>query len=254
MFTPKTKRIEKLAELYPKIIEDMEGVFDKPTNIYLDWQNVIHWQKKLRWNFDLKRMKQFFDSFDYIKNVKIYTGTLEGNKKSEQNIIELKSWGYDVTTKLVKKMKLSINTSSIPDNSPALLQQFIKKSLLEKLDISTITYLNEKLSDLNKKEILFIEEEKCNFDVEMGRDLLKDFEFNGIENFILWTTDSDFEDPIKQIRNDSKKAIIFAFSGKVASELDDTGVYVFSIKKIKEFVCWYKHLPQSLQDKIEGSV
>ncbi len=251
MFIPKTKRIERLAKLFPKIIKDLEIIFDKPTNIYIDWQNVIHWQNKLRWNFDLKRMKQFFDSFSNIKNIKIYTGTLEGNEKSEKNILDLESWNYEVTTKPVKKMKLSIDTSSIPENSPALLQQFIKKSLLEKLDISTITSLNEKLSDLNKKDILWIEEEKCNFDVEMGRDLLKDFEFNGTENFILWTTDSDFEDPVKQIRDDGKKAIVFAFSGRVAPELDDTGIYVFDIRKIKEFVCWYKHLPQSIQDKIE---
>ena len=252
MFNPKTKRIEKLAELYPKIISDLENIFDKPTNIYIDWQNVIHWQKKLRWNFDLKRIKRFFDSFDNIEQVKIYTGTLEGNDKSEQNIPDLKSWGYDIVTKPVKKMKLSIDTSSISDNSPTLLQQFIKKSLLEKLDISTIILLNERLSDLNKKGILFIEEEKCNFDVEMGRDLLKDFEFNGTKNFILWTTDSDFEDPVKQIKDDGKKAVIFSFSGKVARELSQKGVYIFDVKKIKEFVCWYKHLPQSIKNRVDG--
>ncbi len=251
MFKPKTKRIEKLAKIYPKIIEDLEEIFNEPTNIYIDWQNVIHWQNKLKWNFDLKRMKQFFDSFDNIKDIKIYTGTLGGNEKSENNILDLMSWGYNISTKPVKKMKLSIDTSSISDNSPALLQQFIKKSLLEKLDLSTITFLNEKLFDLNKKGTLYIEEEKCNFDVEMGRDLLKDFEFNGTENFILWTTDSDFEDPVKQIRDDGKKAIIFAFSGSVAPELDNTRVYVFDVKKIKEFVCWYKHLPQSVQDKLK---
>ncbi len=251
MFTPKTKRIEKLAELYPEIISDLECIFDKPTNIYIDWQNVIHWQKKLRWNFDLKRIKRFFDSFDNIKTVKIYTGTLEGNDKSEQNIPDLESWGYVVITKPVKKMKLSVDTSSVSDNSPTLLQQFIKKSLLDTLDISTIISLNKKLSELNEKNILFLTEEKCNFDVEMGRDLLKDFEFNGIENFILWTTDSDFEDPIKQIRDDGKKAIIFAFSGKVAPELDGTGVYVFDIKKIKEFVCWSKHLPKDIKDRVD---
>jgi len=252
MFKAKTKRIEKLAELYPEIIKDLEDLFDKPTNIYIDWQNVLHWQKKLGWNFDSKRIKKFFDSFTNIKKVKIYTGTLEGNKKSEENILDLNSWGYDVITKSVKKMKLSVDASSISENSPALLQQFIKKSLLEKLDILTVTSLNEKLFDLNKKGVLFIEEEKCNFDVEMGRDMLKDFEFNGTENFILWTTDSDFEDPVKQIRDDGKKAIIFAFSGRVAPELDDTGVYVFDIKKIKEFVCWYKNLPQNIYDKVKN--
>jgi len=155
-------------------------------------------------------------------------------------------------TKPVKHIKISIDTSSIPANSPALLQQFIKKCLLDMFDISTITLLNDRLSDLNKKGLLFIEDEKCNFDVEMGRDMLKDFEFNGINNFILWTTDSDFADPVSQVRDDGKQAVIFSVGGKVASELDETGVYVFDIRKIKEFVCWYKHMPQSLRDKIDG--
>ena len=251
MFKPKTKRIEKLAKLYPKTISDLESIFDKPTNVYIDWQNVIHWQKKLKWNFDLKRIKQFLDSFENIKNIKIYTGELIGNEQSEKNIIDLKSWGYDVVYKPVKIMKLSIDTSSIDENSPSLLKNFIKKSLLNKLDIETISFLNEKLSNLNNRGILHIEEEKCNFDVEMGRDLLKDYEFNGTENFILWTTDSDFKDPVKQIRDDGKKAIIFAFSGKVAPELDGTGVYVFDIKKIKEFVCWPKHLPKDIKDRFD---
>lgn len=252
MFNPKTKRIEKLAKLFPKTILDLEAIFGGPTNIYIDWQNVIHWQKKMQWNFDLKRIKQFFDSFDNVKLVKIYTGTLTGNEKSEQNIKELESWGYIVTTKPVKLIKLSIDTSSTPANSPALLQQFIKKCLLDLLDISTVTILNEKLLELNKKGILSIENEKCNFDVEMGREMLRDFEFNGIDNFILWTTDSDFSDPINQVQNDGKKAVIFSVGGKVAFELDETGAYVFDIRKIKEFVCWYKHLPQSLRNKIDG--
>ena len=127
MFNPKTKRIEKLAELYPKIISDLENIFDKPTNIYIDWQNVIYWQKKLKWKFDLKRMKQFLDSFKNIKDIKIYTGVLEGNQKSEQNIIDLKSWGYNVVSKPVKIMRLSIDISSIDENSPTILKQFIKK-------------------------------------------------------------------------------------------------------------------------------
>lgn len=251
MFNPKTKRIEKLAEIFPNIILDLENIFDKPTNMYIDWQNVIYWQEKLKWNFDLKRIKQFLDSFENIKNVKIYTGELEGNQKSEQNIIELKSWGYDVVSKPVKIMKLSIDVSSIDENSPAILKQFIKKSLLKKLNINTINFLNKQLFELNKSGVLFVEEQKCNFDVEMGRDLLKDFELNEIENFILWTTDSDFEDPIKQIKKDGKKVIIFCSSGKVTSELDKTNVFVFDIKKIKEFVCWHKHLPQNIYDKIK---
>ncbi len=126
MFTSKTKRIEGLAKMFPNTIIELEDIFNNPTSIYIDWSNVIHWQDKLGWSFHLKRAKQLFDSFDTIRSVKIYTGTLEGNQKSEDGILELKRFGYDVITKPVKLMKRSIDASSIPENSPALLQEFIK--------------------------------------------------------------------------------------------------------------------------------
>ena len=252
MFKPKTEKIEKLAKLFSKIISDLGLIFDGPTNIYIDWSNVIHWQDSLRWNIDVKRMKQFFDSFDTIRSVKIYTGTLEGNQQSEDFIPELQAMGYHVTTKPVKLMKISIDVSSVSKDSPVILKSFVKKSLLSKLNIETIEYFNTKLEAFNKQGILYIEEPKCNFDVEMGRDMLRDFDNDSIKNYILWSVDSDFAGPINQIRNDGKNAVIFATSGKVSPELDDTGTFVFDIKKIKEFICWPRDLSQSIKDKIKS--
>ncbi|PIU74938.1 MAG: hypothetical protein COS76_03420 [Candidatus Portnoybacteria bacterium CG06_land_8_20_14_3_00_39_12] len=252
MFNPKTKRIGKLAELFPKPIKELENIFDGDSGIYLDWQNVIHWQEKLGWRFNLKRIKQFFDSFSTIKFIKIYVGTLKGNEQSENQITELKIMGYDVKTKLVKIMPISIDVSSIPKNSPALLQSFIRKSLLKKLDLESIEFLNSKLAELNQRGILSIKDQKCNFDVEIGREMSCDFESDGLDNYILWSVDSDFADPITQISSGGKRAVIFATSGRVSPELDATGVLIFDIKKIKEFICWPKDLPQGIKDKIDG--
>lgn len=250
MFIPKTEKIKKTAKLFPKIMLELENIFDGPTNIYIDWQNVIHWQEKFGWHFDLKRMKQFFDSFDTIQSVKIYTGTLDGNSQSEEQIIELQNLKYSVATKPVKIMKISIDMSSVSNDSPAILKSFIKKSLLSKLNIETIEYLNNKLSSFNKQGILYVEEPKCNFDVEMGRDMQKDFESDGVSNYVLWSTDSDFADPVTQISNGGKRVVIFATSGKVSPELDATEVFVFDVKKIKEFICWPREIPQSIKDNI----
>jgi len=253
MFKPKTERIEKLAQLFPRAIKELEDIFNSTSNVYIDWQNVIHWQEKLGWHFNLKRLKQLFDSFNTIKSVKIYTGTLEDNQQSKEQIKEIEDADYILSTKPVKLMKISIDVSSIQKDSPAILKSFIKKSFLSKLDIEAIEYFNNKLTLLNKQGILYIEEPKCNFDVEIGRDMQKDFESDGAENYILWSTDSDFADPIMQIKNDGKKAVIFATSGKIAPELDATGVFIFDIKKIKEFVCFSREIPQSIKDKI-GSI
>lgn len=250
MFTPKTEKIERLARIFPKVITELESIFHGPLNIYIDWQNVIHWQEKLGWHFSVRRMKQFFDSFDTIQSVKIYTGTLEGDAKSEKQIEELTALRYIVSTKPVKIMPISIDVSSIPSNSPAILKNFISKNLLSKLDIESIEYLNGKLSSLNKQGILKIEEQKCNFDVEMGRDMLLDFERNSIKTFALWSGDSDFADPIRQIKNDGRRAVVFSISRKVTPELNQTNALIFEIRKIKEFVCWSKEIPQEVRGKI----
>jgi len=142
-------------------------------------------------------------------------------------------------------MSLSIDVSSIPMDSPILLGDFIRKPLLAKFDLETIEYLNKKLKELNDKGIKFIEDLKCNFDVEIGRDMLIDYEKNRVENFILWSGDSDFADPIKQLLDDGKKVILFATARKVASELNELkekGLLIFDIQKIRNFICWKKEI------------
>ena len=130
MFVAKTKRIEELAKLFPEVIKKLDtGIFESPTGVYIDWANVLYWQDRLGWHFCTKRQKQFFDSFDTVQFVKIYTGTLEGNEKSAESIKELEAFGYEVITKPVKLMKISIDVSSISEDSPVLLQQFIATPL-----------------------------------------------------------------------------------------------------------------------------
>jgi hypothetical protein len=132
-------------------------------------------------------LKQFFDSFDTIKVISLYTGTLDGDGKSEEDIKSFNDMGYRIQTKPVKVMPYSIDTLSIILNSPTLLQPFIKKPFLSVLNIETIEYLNKHLENLNKQGILFLEDRKCNFDVEIGRDMFLDLERNKAECFILAT-------------------------------------------------------------------
>ncbi len=252
MFIPRIKRIEKLAEIFPETIKELEIIFSKKSNVYIDWSNVIHWQEKLGWHIHLKRLKQLLDSFDTIQSVKLYEGTLAGNNLSINSIQDSKNMGYDVRTKPVKLMQISIDTSSIPINSPSLLQSFIKKGLLSKFNLETIEFLNSKLTEFNKQGTLFIEEKKCNFDVEIGRDMLLDFDKNGVDNFILWSGDSDFVDPISQLKSDGKNVYLFATTGTVSSELNYIKVPIFEIKKIREFICWPKEIPLEIKKKIDN--
>ncbi len=245
MFTPSTEKIKELAEKHPRVIADLTAIFDKKTNIYIDWANVLGWQRKLRWHIDARRLKQLFNSFDTVAAVRLYYGTLTGDETSEEFIKDARQLEYEVKTKPVKLMRLPIDVSSIPLNSPSILQNFIRKPLLSKFSLETVEYLNSRLKELNDQGVKYIEDRKCNFDVELGRDILTDCEQNGIENFVLWSGDSDFADPVETLLEINKKAVLFSTVRRVAHEfntLREKGLYIFEIQKIRDFICWKKDI------------
>ena len=250
MFSPKTDRIAKLEALFPERIKELLAIFDKKTNIYLDWSNMYHWSSKLGWHIQLKRLKQLFDSFNTIHTVNLYNGIRVGNRGSEQFAEEAKSCDYVVITKPVKIMRLSTDVSGIPQNSPTVLENFIKKPFLRKMDLETIEYLNGKLKDLYSHGTKYLEVSKCNFDVEIGRDMMLDYERKNAYTFILWSGDSDFADPIAQLMKDKKKVFIFATARRVSVELGQTGVPVFDIQKIRNFICE----PSEIQSEVRGKL
>ena len=245
MFSPKTGRIKALSEKFPRRIEELERIFNGTTNVYIDYANIRPWSSKLGWHIDLKRLKQFLDSFDTIKVIKLYNGILIGNEESERLAREIDGLGYNFKTKPVKRMRISIDVSSIPPDSPDILKDFIRKPLLQKLKLETLAFLNNQLRELNNQGIFFIEDLKCNFDVEIGRDMLLDYNTNNVDAFALWSGDSDFADPVNQLLKDQKKVFLFATSRRVSSELSslrDKGLFIFDIQKIKEFICWRKEI------------
>lgn len=245
MFQSKTKKIEELTQIFPKRITELKRIFDKKTNIYIDFANVLGWQDRLNWHIDIKRLKQLFNSFDTISEVKFYYGTLVGDANSEHLIRDAERYGYKVTTKPVKIMRLPIDIFNISPDSPEILKEFIRAPLLQKLNIETIEFLNLRLKELNQQGIMYVEDLKCNFDVEIGRDMLLDYANNKVDNFILWSGDSDFADPIKQLLDDGKKVILFATARKVATELNalrSNGLFIFDIQKIRNFICWPREM------------
>lgn len=245
MFNPKTERIEKIGKDHKKVITQLEFLLSGEVHMYIDYANVRPWADKLKWHIDEKRLKQFLDSFDNIKSVKFYTGTLVGDKESEDFAANLDKYGYDKKTKPVKIMNISIDATSISNQSTELLKQFIRKSLIKKYEVETIEYLNKKFAEMNKKGTYFIEDRKCNFDVEIGRDMLIDYERNSIDTYVLWSGDSDFADPVKQLLDDGKKVVLFATARRVASELNklrEKGLIIFDIQKIRNLICWKKEI------------
>src|SRR3989344_3329566 len=241
MFTPKTERIKNIAKNKQEVIKQLESIFGAKTRVYIDYANVRPWSVKLGWHIELKRLKQFLDSFDTVEAVNFYNGYLAGNERSEKEKTEAEDNKYFLRTKPVKIMKLSIDISSILPDSTVLLSQFVRRALLKKYQITTVEYLNERFKDMNKNGEYFIEDMKCNFDVEIGVDMLLDCERNIAETFILWSGDSDFADSIEKLVSTGKKVCLFATAGRISSELNElreSGLKIFDIFELKEFICW----------------
>ena len=262
MFTPKTKLIKKIAHEKQIVVKELDAIFCNRTHIYIDYANVRPWSVKLGWHIDLERLKAFLSSFDMIESVNFYNGYLEGNERSERERKLVENCRYIIRTKPVKKMYFSIDASSVPQDSTVLLDQFIRYALLKKYDIETIKYLNNFFADLNKKGEYHICDMKCNFDVEIGVDMLLDCERGSAETFVLWSGDSDFADPIKKLLGAGKKVFLFATSRKVSTELGKLamdGLVIFDIQKINTFICWREELiklgfVESKEDSSKGAL
>ncbi len=245
MFIPKTDKIKEFAAQKGSVIQQLENLFNAATRIYIDYANVRPWSEKLGWHIDIRRLKQFLDSFDTIEAINFYNGYLEGNDRSEKERKEVEDNRYTLRTKPVKLMNFSIDASSITKDSTTLLDQFVKRSLIRKYEIATIEYLNDKFEKMNKKGEYVIEDRKCNFDVEIGIDMLLDCERKSAEIFVLWSGDSDFADSVEKLLSAGKKVILFATSRKVSRELSylrSKGLIIFDIQKIREFICWKREM------------
>lgn len=249
-FSPSTDRLKILADIFPNRIAELEKLFSGKTRIYIDYANVYHWAKKLKWNLDTKRLKQLLNSFSNIEEVGMYQGTLVGDVGSERFIESCRKNNYKVVTKPVKIMNISIDVSSIPKDSPLVLNNFIKHNLIKQFKIETIEYLNDQLLEINNAGKTHLEVKKCNFDVEIGRDMLLDFERNGTETFVLWSGDSDFAEPVEQLINDGKKVVIFATARRISVELSQTKAPIFDINKIRDFICMPKQISPNTKNML----
>jgi uncharacterized LabA/DUF88 family protein len=246
MFTAKTDRIKAISDEQKELITKLDSMLFGRTTMYVDYANIRPWSNKLRFHIDTKRLKQFLDSFSQIEKVHFYQGTLVGDRQSEGDIKDLKDRGYELHTKPVKIMELSIDVTSLQSmQSLDLLSDFIRTPLLKTLALNQIETLNKHLQNLNTQGIKKLQDRKCNFDVEIGVDMLLDLERNSADTFVLWSGDSDFKDPIFQLLKDKKKVVLFATVRRVSVELDSLrskGLIIFDIQKIREFICYKREM------------
>ena len=218
-------------------ISELRSWLDGKTHVYIDYANVRVKCQAKNWTLDFLKINQLFKGIGNVPAVKVYFGTIAGNRGSEGFLALLRKLGYEVITKPVKFMKLSIDVSSIPRDSTAVIKNFVEPCLLRQFTVAAVEQLNAQLRDMNDKGLRHVEMMKCNFDVEIAADMLMDNELHGVDTFCLWSGDSDFAGPVLRLLNQKKRVIVF--SDGIAPELDDLrpdGLRVYNLLKLKNII------------------
>ncbi|MGI5898126.1 MAG: NYN domain-containing protein [Candidatus Dojkabacteria bacterium] len=244
MFQPKTERLKELYANKSSQVKFLDKkVFKGKTNVYIDWANVIHWQERLDWHIDVKRLNQFLSSFDQINSVKIYQGYFEEDKTAKQELKDWESWGLEVRKKPVKEINIDINLTPYKLEDTTIINRIMLKPLVKQLPVKSIEVINNEIKKLNDVGTKTLTIHKCNFDVEMASDIRIDSrDDSSIKTFVVWSGDSDFVDTVNALKNDKKKVVIFSTRGMISHELSHSKAYVYDIKNIKNFICWRREI------------
>ena len=175
---------------------------------YLDLTNMFHWQDTLGWKFRIEDTVGQLLSFPNMKEVKVYYGLNERDKKnSEAFHNRIKKAGAILKTKPMKFLVKDIDEG-----------MFFQRKTLTLFDGEVKRKINELIDELHKTGIV-IEEPKCNFDVEMAMDILDDAD--KLTAIMLFSGDSDLLGPLERLKVKGKKVGVVGVRGKVAAELHE---------------------------------
>lgn len=166
------------------------------TKVYIDGANMFYTQKKLGWFFDWKEIKIFLNERYLVGEFRYYTGVKKDDEKMASYLKYLDAIGFTVITKPIKVIKVE------------------KEHPMRQLHNYTEIY-------------------KSNFDVEMTADM--SFDRNNINEFILFSGDSDFEYLVKRLQDVGKKVFVYSSRKTLSWELKLAAsryVYLEDNKKI----------------------
>ncbi len=186
---------------------------------YLDLTNMFHWQDILGWRFRVEDVIKQLSNFPNVKAVKVYYGFNQRDKEnSEAFHNRIKKTGAILKTKPMKFLRKDINEAL-----------FFQRRTMTLFDGQVRNKISSLINELQKTG-MFIEEPKCNFDVEMAMDILDDAD--KITAVMLFSGDSDLLEPLERIKVQGKKIGIVGVRGRVAGELHNIEDKYFDFGKL----------------------
>ena len=198
------------------------------TLVVIDWANVYGWFEHLKWEIHPQKLYNYLKSYSEIFDIRLYFGIDKENPKSLKLHKIFKKVGYNLQWKEIKWIPVDLKVMHYKDEIGKIRKFFETsegKRVFEKL---------QKIKDVIKN--LQIYRRKCDFDVEITLDVLKNID--KIDSVILFSGDGDYASLMKEVIKRRKQAIVVALKGAMGKEYGviPKGLYICNIKKLKEFV------------------
>lgn len=158
---------------------------------------MLYAQKKMGWNLDWQKIKQYLENRWDVLEIRYYTGVKEGDEKMQKFLRYLHYIGFAPITKPLKIIK-------IDERHPLY------------------------------KVYQYPEIHKSNFDVEIAADVLLDH--GDAKQIIFFSGDSDFVYLIKKLRSIGRGSVIFSSKKMLAWELKFVASEIIVFENIKDYI------------------
>lgn len=156
-----------------------------PTIVLIDWANVFNWFRGGKFELDPQRLFDDLKKYPNVEKIFIFVGEDE-HEKSKEFLQRVQKIGFEVVTKKVKYMRLSIEKSPFWSE----IKKYVPEKVLKKLSDDPIL------------------KPKCDFDVEIATRLLLDIEH--FHTFVLFSGDGDYAPVIEEVMQRQKRVFVVA--------------------------------------------
>jgi len=227
----------------PGVVEQLRNLLLGRVMMYIEYNNVKEWEKRLGWGIDMKRLGQFLArEFPNVNAAIVYQGTVEESEGSVRFIKSLSQWGFVVRTKRVK-----IQTVPVSDRRPfAPLLPFLRERFLDEVSKENLRVIEELITTLHainekrkQRGLPPLRRLKGNFDTEIAWDMRRDLDQDQVDCVGLWSCDGDFALPLQELRMAKKAVVVFA-AGEAAGELrtleERYGIVIFDVARLQPYI------------------
>lgn len=192
------------------------------TAVFIDWANVYGWTKSLKKEVNPQKLYNYLKDYKEIKQISFYYGE-DKHPKSKEFLIVVKKVGFNVISKEVKYIPVSLDSSHFKNVAREIKNSLASIKNLKAQDI-------EKILQILSRKVL---RRKCDFDMEISIDTHKAITDN-FETFLFFSGDGDFAPLYRFLINLHKQVIVIYAHGHMGKEIYQIkkGIFTKAVDKL----------------------